>query len=734
MIFPHYKQHDIMDCGPTCLKIISKFFRKNIPLDYIRNISHKSRLGVSLEAVAQAAQTLGFDTLIVRFEFHSLKDDIPLPCVVYWRNRHYIVVYKITKIHVYVSDPAFGLIKYTHDNFIKGWLNKENYNIADLGYILCVETTPTFYSLDEETLNKNEYKITSFIFSFIKPYNKYWIQVFLGLLIISFLQLIFPTINQNIFDNGVNVGDLSLIYLLLIAYITLFVAQVILTTIKDWLILHISGRINTKITSFFLLKLLKMPVSFFDAKSMGDISQRLQDHQKLQSVLSTTGLNVLFSISNIIIFSIILFSWNVQIFLIFFIGSLFYVLWSLSFNKRRAELDYKKFDYSASNQNEIIQIISGLQDIKINNSENKHRWKWEKNQIKLFNTSLKYQSVVHLQNYGSNVINEMKNIFITFYSAKAAIEGDMSIGELIGLQYIIGHLAIPLFDIIVFSQSYQELKLALNRIIEVHNTNDEFLTTNDSNSSINLKDKIIFENVSFKYDLTSSKNIIDNLCINIPRGKVTAIVGESGSGKTTLLKLLLKFYEPTGGKIFIDNMDLKNYNNNEWRKNIGAVMQDGFIFSDSIKNNIAESENAFYVDEDKIDLSLEIAHLKEFVHKLPEKTNTKIGGSGVGMSGGQKQRLLIARAVYKNPQILLLDEATSALDANTERIIKDNFDEFSKNKTVIIIAHRLSTVVNADNILVLKDGKLIEEGNHESLIGNRSYYYSLIKDQLQLGE
>ncbi|WP_422079379.1 peptidase domain-containing ABC transporter [Ulvibacterium sp.] len=728
--FPFFKQLDQMDCGPTCLRMIAKFYGKDYSTDFLRQRSNITKIGVSLGGIAEAAEEIGFHTMMVSLNFDSLEKEAPIPLIAHWRQRHFVVVYKIEKDKVFIADPAHGRMQYSKKDFIAGWIGS-NANIdTSEGYLLLLKPTPKFYETDFE--EKKEYGFR-FLFWYFKPYNKYIIQLIVGLIVGSLLQLIFPFLTQAVVDYGINRQDINFIYLILLAQLTLFVSQTSVDLIRGWILLHMTSRININLISDFLIKLMRLPISFFDSKNTGDIIQRIYDHNRIQDFLSSTTLNTLFSVFNLLIFGVVLAYYNLTIFTIFILGSGIYVGWTLLFMKRRAELDYKRFDQSADNQSSLYQLISGMQEIKLNGSERRRRWEWEGIQIKLFKVSIKSLSLSQTQNAGGQFFNELKNILITFIAAKSVINGDLTLGMMLSVQYIIGQLNFPITNFITFIQTGQDAKISLERLAEIHSKDDEEKTNEDYIRELPKCKTIKIKNLSFKYGGKTSPWVLKNVDLEIPEGKVTAIVGASGSGKTTLIKLLLKFYDPIKGNISIDDMKLKNIGTTFWRKNCGTVMQEGFIFNDTVSRNITESRSMGTIDKNKLTHAAHVSNLEDFIKELPLGYRTKIGSSGTSISGGQKQRILIARAVYKNPNYIFFDEATSALDANNEKIIMERLQDFYQGKTVVIVAHRLSTVKSADQIIVLDKGKVIEEGNHIELTKKRGVYYTLVKNQLELG-
>ncbi|BFP40519.1 peptidase domain-containing ABC transporter [Flavobacteriaceae bacterium GF1] len=710
--------------------MIAKHYGRSYAVDFLRRRSNITREGVSIGGIADAAESIGFHTLAVSVDFNTLAQEVPLPCIAHWRQRHFVVVYKIAHDKVYVADPAHGLVDYPKKDFIDGWIGKGADESSE-GYLLLLETTPRFYEYGNEEKRKYGFK---FLSGYFKPYSKYIFQLFLGLFIGSILQLIFPFLTQSIVDYGINYQNIGFIYLILIAQLTLFVSQTTVEVIRSWILLHVTSRININLISDFLIKLMRLPIAFFDSKNTGDIIQRIYDHDRIQEFFSSTTLNTVFSAFNVVVFGVVLAYYDGTIFAIFFVGSLIYVGWTLLFLKKRAELDYKRFDQAADNQSSIYQLISGMQEIKLNGSERRRRWEWEAIQVKLFKVSLKSLTLTQTQNVGGRFFNELKNILITFVAAKAVIDGNLTLGMMLSVQYIIGQLNLPINDFITFIQTGQDAKISLERLSEIHDKEDEEDESMEPIKELPENRTIHLSKLTFHYGGKSSPKILDDISFDIPEGKITAIVGASGSGKTTLIKLLLKFYEPTSGHIHIGRTQLKNLGTTFWRKNCGSVMQDGFLFGDTIARNITESDSEGVIDRKRLLHAVDVANISEFIEQLPTGFNTKIGSSGVNISGGQKQRILIARAVYKNPNYIFFDEATSALDANNERTIMEKLESFYQGKTVVVVAHRLSTVKNADQIIVLDRGKIAERGNHHQLTSIKGLYYSLVKNQLELGQ
>ncbi len=727
-LFPHYRQPDQKDCGSTCVKIIAKYYGKTLSIQYLRALSETTREGSSLLGLSNASEKIGLRSLAVKINHEDLLE-APLPCILHWNNNHYVVIYKIRKNIFYISDPAHGLLKYSKEELLKYWIGNSATEQTEEGIALLLEATPKFYNSDFET-DKQEFGF-KFLSKYLFKYKPFLWQLIIGLIAASLLQLIFPFLTQSIVDIGIKNQDVHFIYLILFAQLALFIGRIAIEVIRGWILLHLSTRINISLVSDFFIKLMNLPIAFFDTRMTGDILQRINDHKRIEQILTTSSLNVLFSMVNLLVFSFVLAYYSLLLFGIFLTGSFLYFLWVIIFLKKRRDLDYKRFSAVSQEQSKVIELINGMQEIKLHNAEKQKRWSWEFVQARLFKVSIESLALEQYQSVGSEFINEVKNILITVLSAKLVIDGDITLGMMLAISYIVGQLNSPIAQLINFIREVQDAKISLDRLSEIHNKEDEEQQDVDKIKDISLNVDLELSKVSFRY-IGSNQMVLQDLDLIIPAKKVTAIVGVSGSGKTTLMKLLLKFYDPVTGQIKIGNHDLQNVSQKTWRHECGVVMQEGYIFNDTIANNIAVGEN--YVDKKKLAHAVDVANIKEFIESLPLSYNTKIGMEGVGVSTGQKQRLFIARAVYKNPNFLFFDEATSALDANNEKVIMEKLNTFFENKTVVVIAHRLSTVKNAHQIVVLDKGKIVEIGNHQELVSQKGNYYNLVKNQLELGK
>lgn len=733
MRLPHYIQNDAMDCGPSCLRMIAKYYGHHYTLQTLRNKCFITREGVSLLGICDAAESIGFRTNGVKLTLSQLVEEAKLPCILHWNQSHFVVCYEVkqsSKGYLFcIADPASQVVTYRQEEFVKCWLGASNPSDSEQGIALLLEPSATFSDFEEEKEVSTK-KSLLFFLRYLLPYKSQFIQLGVGMGLGSILQLAFPLLTQSLVDFGIGEHNLNFITLILIAQLFLFVSQLAVEYIRNWILLHINTRIDVALISDFLLKLMKLPLHYFDTKMTGDIMQRIGDHARIKSLLMGNSVGIIFSVLNFLIFATILGYYNVGILGIFLLGNALYFLWVISFMRYRRELDIKRFNQSANEQSTLIQLVQGMQEIKLNNCEKQKRWEWERIQARLFKISMKGLKLSQIQQAGSTFLTQTTHIIISFIAAKAVVEGDMTIGMMMSMTYIIGQVAAPINDFIGFSQALQDAQISLERLNEIHNQEDE-----EQNGEMMLKElpqrhDILIENIQFSYSGAKRDYALDNVSFTIPEGKVTAIVGASGSGKTTIVKLLQGFYKPLHGQIKIGTTPLSMIHPRVWRSKTGSVMQESFIFSDTIANNIAIGVDE--VDQEKLRRAVQIANIEEFIQSLPMGYATKIGMEGSGISAGQRQRILIARAVYKNPDFFILDEATNSLDTSNERIIMHNLSRFYQGRTVLVVAHRLSTVCNADKIIVLDHGRVAEEGCHEELLKKCGLYYELVHNQIEL--
>jgi len=737
MRFPFFKQHDAMDCGPSCLRMIAKYFGRSYSLQKLRNLTYSTREGVSMLGLSDAAENIGFRSRGVRLTWDQLRDEVQLPCIVHWNQNHFVVVTAITsrswfsffvkegqkaeKVHI--ADPALGLLEYDKSEFLKCWSGQGHEGIA-----LLLEPTANFYNEEPENQSSKHY---SYLLNYLRPYRKFIIQLLLGMLTGSFVSMIFPFLTQSIVDYGIGNSDLNFIGMILVAQLVLTFGQTANEMIRNWIMLHVTTRVSISLISDFLIKLMRLPISFFDTRMVGDIMQRMGDHSRIQNFLTTSLVNILFAAITLVIYAVVMATYYPAILLVFLLGSIIYIGWVLLFLKKRRELDYKRFQQASANQSNVVQLITGMQDIKLNNCEKQKRWEWERIQAKLYKVNIKGLLLNQNQFVGGTFINQTKDIIISFMTARAVVSGDMTLGMMMAVQYIIGQLNSPIQLFIGFVQSAQDAKISLERLGDINDKEDEENPDEHRIREIPMGKDIVIKNVTFQYEGPGSPKVLKKINLEIPANKITAIVGTSGSGKSTLVKLILGFYKPVKGEISLGGTALHNYSQQQWRQRCGVVLQDGFIFSDTIAGNIAIGDET--PDPEKLKNAVTTANIQTFIDSLPLGYGTRIGSEGHGLSSGQKQRILIARSVYRNPDYIFFDEATNALDAGNELVIMENLKNFFRDRTVIVVAHRLSTVKDADQIVVLEEGEIVEKGTHSELVGLKGIYFNLVKDQLQLG-
>lgn len=726
--FPFYHQLESADCGPSCLRMIAKYYGRSYSIQYLREQAFITREGVSMLGISDAAERIGFRTMGVKITLEQLRAEVPLPCVLHWNQNHFVVLYKVKNGKYYIADPATKKLVYEESELARCWCSTVVEG-KDTGAALLFEPGPDFYDREEEDTRTG--KGLSFFFRYLTPYRRELFQLVLGMLTASILQLILPFLTQSMVDTGIRDGNLSFITLILIAQLVIFVAKLSVDFIRSWILLHVNTRINIALISDFLAKLMRLPLHFFDTKMVGDIMQRIGDHNRIETFMTGSSISTLFSFVNFIVFGFVLAYYDLTILGLFLVGNGLYVAWILAFMKYRRELDIKRFAQAAGEQSNLFQLVTGMQEIKLNNCETEKRWEWERIQVKLFKISIKGLALQQYQQLGSVFFNQTTNILISFLAARAVVSGEMTLGMMMSLTYIVGQLTAPIEQFIGFARSFQDAKISLERLGEIHQKEDEEQTLALKTNRIPEERMLWVEDVCFSYDGADRDYVLEHVSLAIPEHKVMAVVGASGSGKTTLVKLLLGFYEPNKGTIRVGNVLLKDMNPHVWRAHTGCVMQDGFIFSDTIARNIAVGAES--IDKERLLHAVTVANIREFIDSLPLGYNTKIGMEGNGVSQGQRQRILIARAVYKDPEFIFLDEATNALDANNEKEIMEHLHRFYRGRTVVVVAHRLSTVRDADNIVVLDKGRVAEEGTHEELTAKRGIYYELVKNQLELG-
>lgn len=726
--FKFYHQTSLSDCGPACLKMIALYYGKNIPVETLRDLSGIAKDGVNLLGIAEAAEQTGFSTTAVKINFQELFQIGSFPCIAHWDQNHFVVVVRKADQHIIVADPAKGLLHLSEEDFIRKWLSQPDTSTTTKGIILFLKPGQVFFDRPDEKIQQSGWKALT---RYLTAYKKYIFQVILGLMIASALQLVFPLLTKMVVDNGIEGKNLSFIYILVIAQFVFMLSRTGVEFLRSRILLFISTRISLTILSDFWTKMLRLPLSYYDTKMSGDVMQRVGDQKRIENFLTGSTLNIIFSLFTLFIFSILFLLYNWKIYLIFFIGTLLYFFWIRYFLKARRKIDFEQFDTGAMENTATIELIQGVQDIKLYNAENYFRWKWEEIQVRSFRLNFKSLLLNQRQETGALLINEGKNILITLIAATAVVNGDMSLGGMVAMQYILGQVSSPVEQLVGFSQQAQDAGISLERFAEINALANEEDTEVAYVNDLSAGRTIHIRDLSFKYPGAGNDFVLKNLSLEIPENKVTAIVGMSGNGKTTLLKLLLRFYRQYEGSITIGEKDIpfEKIAPSYWRSQCGSVMQDSYIFNESIKNNIAVGEAS--PDMEKLLHACRVANIDDYILGLPQQFETKIGPEGTGLSGGQKQRILIARAVYRNPAYIFFDEATNSLDANNENIILKHLQSFFRDRTVIIVAHRMSTIKNADKIVVIENGEVAEEGNHDTLLNLKGKYYQLIKNQME---
>lgn len=724
--FPNYRQLDGKDCGPTCIQIIAKYYGKFISLQEIRELSAISKEGLSLYELGLTAERLGLKSLPIKATLSNLVTEIPLPCIAHWGNKHYIVIYKTDKKYVYVSDPLLGLVKYTRDEFIKRWIGINNEK-SEKGILLLLEPTDKFNDIKSTANPSNIYAFNYFI-SHLKPYKKQTTQLLLTMFVLTLIQAILPFITQAIVDTGITSKDYNFIILLLVANVVLVISVTLGNWIRQSINIHISSRIKISILSNYIIKLLKLPLAYFENKLVGDILQRALDYDRMENFIMNSAFSIILAFFNLLVFGVILFIYQPILLFVFILGAMLYITWTLFFWNIRKKMDFEFFALMAKNNSHWIELLTHIEEIKNNNYEQGKRWSWEKIQVKLYRINLKILKINQIEVVGSNLINTLTDIALTFLTVYFVIEGEITLGMMIAVQYILGQLKSPLSAIIQFISSYQSALISFARINESTSIPEEQLEENIYHRALPETKSLTLKKVYFAYNNTA-KSTLTNINLTIPQGKITAIVGASGSGKSTLLKILSRLYKPSSGDYFIGNTNMSSVDISFWRNKLGVVNQNSDVFKETIKENIILGSE---YEIDKFYEVIKRVNLLDEIEGMPAGFNTLMGENGRGLSEGQKQRIMIARALYKNPDYLFLDEATNSLDSINESILVKNLNEIFEGKTVVIVAHRLATIKNADNIIVLDKGEIVEIGNEKELLSKKGFYYRLIKNQIIL--
>ena len=711
-----------MDCGPTCLAMIAQASGAYFSLDQLREWAGINRQGVSLHGLGLAAERMGYATLPMMLDLEMLRTHAPLPAILHWRQRHFVVLVKLGRRHAWIADPASGLLRLSIQELCEGWLES-----GPEAAVLLLETTPAFPTQSQKERRTG----FAFLYSYLKPHRRLFVQLFLGMLVGAALQLIFPLLTQALVDTGVGLRQYAFIHLLLAAQLMLLLSRTTVDFVRGWIVLYIGSRMNLRLVSDFLSHLMRLPIAFFDTKRTGDLMQRIGDHYRIERFLTGTVSQIALSMLNLLIFGLVLALYDRTILGVFLLGTAAYVGWIMLFLQRRKRLDMQRFEAQRTHQDSLLQLFLGMQDIKLHNAEGKLHWQWQLIQARLYHIQMGALKLDQWQKGGAILIHETQNLLITFLAAHAVLRGDITLGMMLSVQYILGQLNGPIDQLIAFVNAAQDARLSLQRLAEIHDQTQEEPDSCMMVQQLPTLGEIRFMQVDFSYPGSLSP-VLRELSLTIPSGKVTAIVGASGSGKTTLLKLLLKFYEPSSGQIRVGAYPLERIAHETWRGQVGTVLQDSFLLDDTIAANI--SLGSAQIDHGLMAQAIEVANLQEFLDRLPLGLQTKVGMQGVGLSQGQKQRLLIARAVYLDPALILFDEATNALDASNERAILGRLETWFAGRTVVVVAHRLSTVRHADQIIVLDQGQVVEIGTHDTLSSARGHYFELVKNQLELGQ
>lgn len=725
--FKHIFQTDSMDCGAACLCMIARHYGKNYSLEFFRKNAFIGKEGISMLGLSMAAEKAGMHSLCAKISIEQLANEIILPCILHWDNKHYVICHKVSgkkNLTFHICDPAFGCMKVCQKELYRHWISGK-FEGEEVGVAMQIEPGINFHN---KGIKKAPHKFSmKYFLKYIMPHKWSILQLLLGALVLISLGYISPFISQAIVDIGILKKDLAFIILMVIAQIIINTSKTIIIFFQSWISLRMNTIINVNLVSNYLNKLSQMPMSFFESKTMGDILQRIGDHDRIKSFLMNDTINVIFSITTFIAFVVVLGIYNIHILSIFLLGNAVYVTWVLSFMKYRKELDNKAFHESALLQNNMVQFIQGMQEIKLNCIEREKCWEWEHLQARLYKISRKAMLLGQIQSAGSLIFSSTTGVVLSYITAQKVVTGEMTLGMMTSLSFILGQVAAPIGSFIGFAQRYQDAKISLERLADIHSQDDEHKEYEEKKSILPKDKNIILNKVSFSYSGNINNLVLKNISIQIPQNKITAIVGKSGCGKTTLIKLLQGLYKPLSGEIMIGDTVLENINKYVWRNHIGAVMQDGYIFSDSISKNITLHNE---VDIQKLESVLKAVNLNDFIQSLPHGYDTKIGNDGMQLSQGQRQRILLARILYRKPQVVFLDEATNALDTQNEFYIMNNIRELLYNHTIIIVAHRLSTIKKADNIIVIDNGEVIEQGTHERLLEQKGTYFQLINTQL----